>query len=263
MVKGENAMKIHILGAHSTESHTAGCTCFLIDDVLAVDAGALTSTLSFAEEQNLKAVLLTHRHYDHTKDIPILGMNFTLHEKTLDIYSTTSVYEALAAHLLNNTLYPNYFERPTGKPTVRFHVIEPGRTETIAGYSVLPVAVNHAVPTVGFQITSTDGKKVFITSDTGPGLAEVWRQVSPELLIIELSLLNKYDAFARESGHLTPALLLKELESFREIKNYLPEIIAVHMNPLEERDIKAEISLVEKILKTKIRFGKKGMKISL
>jgi ribonuclease BN (tRNA processing enzyme) len=256
-------MKIRVLGAHNIESDKTGFASFLIDDVLAVDAGALTSSLSFDEQRKLKAVLLTHQHHDHARDVPSLGMNFYLLKNTIEIYSTRPVYEALSAHLLNNVIYPNFMEKPPEKPAIRFNIIEPGKTGIIAGYEILPVSVNHAVPTVGYQITSTDGKIIFITSDTGPDLADCWRQVSPHLLFIELTLLNKDEKFAHQSGHLTPALLQQELISFREIKGYLPKVVLTHLNPLDEKDIKAEISVVEKALNTKITFGREGMKINI
>jgi len=256
-------MEIQILGAHNIESRDTRCISLLIDDVLAIDAGTLTSSLSFAAQQKLRAVLLTHQHYDHIRDIPVLGMNFYLHENTIDIYSTLPVREALSAHLLNDNLYPNFMEKPPEKPAIRFNMVEPGRTESIAGYTVLPVTVNHAVPTVGYQVASADGKKVFYTSDTGPGLDECWRQVSPDLLIIEVTALNKYDHFARESGHLNPAMLQPELESFRKLKGYLPQVVTVHMNPLDEKGIAEEIAVVDRALNTKIRLGHEGMHIEL
>ena len=36
------------------------------------------------------------------------------------------------------------------------------------------------------------------------------------------------------TGHLTPELLKQELVTFRELKGYLPEVVAVHMNPAFE-----------------------------
>jgi ribonuclease BN (tRNA processing enzyme) len=256
-------MKIRILGAHNIETSAAGLVSILIDDVLAVDAGAITVNLSAEQQLNLKAVLLTHQHFDHIRDIPGLGMTYYLSNRVISVFTTFSVYEALQAHVLNDILYPNYIKRPPEKPVFRFNIVEAGRTEVIAGYTVTPVRVNHAAPTVGFQISSGNGKKVFITSDTGPDLDDCWRQVSPDLLIIEVTMVNKNQEFAFQTGHLTPALLQKELESFQRIKGYLPQIILVHMNPMAEKDIKAEIAVVEKTLHTKIRFGYEGMKISL
>jgi ribonuclease BN (tRNA processing enzyme) len=256
-------MKIRILGAHHTESAQTGFTSFLIDDILAVDAGALTSRLSFEEQQKLKGVLLTHQHYDHIRDIPALGMNFFLHHSCIDIYSTQIVYQVLSTHLLNDVLYPDYFKKPPEKPAIKFNTLAAGREETVAGYTVLPVKVNHAVPTVGYQITSAGGKKVFITSDTGPGLADCWKQVTPDLLIIETTMLNKYEDSARMTGHLTPELLRQEIISFKEIKGYLPQIIIKHINPLDEKEIRAEIETVSKSLGVSMLPAYEGMRINL
>ena len=256
-------MRIEILGAHNTESKNTRCMSLLIDGVLALDAGALATGLSFTAQRKLKTVLLTHQHYDHIRDVPALGMNFLLFEKTLEVCSTQSVYEALTSHLLNTTLYPNFLERPAGKPSMRFRRLEPGKEARIAGYRVLPVPVNHSVPTTGYEVTSTDGKKVFYTSDTGPGLAEAWKLVKPDLLIIEVTAPNKYTDFAREAGHLTPELLWQELESFRELKGYLPRVVTVHMNPLDEKATAAEITAVARAMKADIRPGGEGMRLEL
>jgi len=256
-------MHIQILGAHNLESKDTRHVSLLIDDVLAIEAGALTSSLPFSAQQKLQAILLTHQHYDHIRDIPAIGMNFSLHEATIEVYSTQAVYDALTATLLNGELYPNFMERPPEKPTIKFKLVAPNRTEQIGGYSVLAVPVNHNVPTVGYQITSADGKAVFYTSDTGPGLDDCWQQVSPELLITEVTAPNRYEEFALRSGHFTPGLLRQELERFRELKGYLPQVVLVHMNPLEEKKIEAEIAVVAKSLNAQIRLGYEGMRITL
>lgn len=256
-------MKIYILGGHNIETNNTGCLSILIDDVLAVDAGALTGKLSLKEQQNLKAVLLTHQHYDHVKDIPMLGMNLFLQGKTTEMYTTQHVYDILKAQLSNITLYPDFTEFPPGKPVLHFNAVEHGRTENIAGYGILPVKVNHSVPTVGYQVTSPDGKKVFITSDTGPGLEECWQQVSPDILFIEATFPNKDEEFTLQAGHLTPALVQKELESFLKIKAYLPQVIFTHTNPLLAKIIKVETNKVEQALDIKIRIAHEGMQINI
>jgi phosphoribosyl 1,2-cyclic phosphodiesterase len=256
-------MNIEILGAHNIESKTTGCISLLIDGILAIDAGSLASGLSLAAQQKLRAVLLTHQHYDHIRDIPALGINYYLQESTIDIYATRQVLEVISTNLLNDIIYPSYTEKPPEKPAVRFNTVIPGQATTVAGYAVLPLPVNHAVPTIGYQVTATDGKKVFYTSDTGPELTDTWQKVSPDLLITEVTGPDRYIDFARKSGHLTPALLQKELETFREINGYLPQTVLVHMNPFDESEIKEEISRVKASLQTEILLGYEGMGIEI
>ena len=256
-------MDITILGAHNTESENTGLISLLIDDVLAIDAGSLTSSLSFAAQQKLKAILLTHQHYDHIRDIPAIAINYHLREKTLEIYSTKYVYDSLTAHLLNDVVYPNFMEKPPENPTIKFNILEPSEIASILSYSVLPVRVNHSKFTVGYEITSADGKTMFYTSDTGLGLTEVWRQVSPQLLIIETTASNQFEGSAREGGHLTPSLLEKELQSLQNIHGYLPEVVLVHMTPTDEETIKKEISEVAQTLGASIQPGYEGMQIHI
>jgi len=256
-------MNIQVLGAHNCESRNSKFISLLIDDVLAIDAGGLTSSLSFEAQQKLKAILLTHHHYDHVRDVPTIGMNFYLSGTTINVYATQSVYDALTTHLLNDKLYPNFLKQPQGKPAIKFTIIEPGKLEQIEGYSVLATPVNHSEPTVGYQVTSPDGKAVFYTSDTGPGLTDCWQKVSPQLLIIEVTLTNRYEEYAKESGHLTPALLEQELASFHGLKGYLPQVVLVHMNPNLEKEIAAEVAAVARALNNPITLAYEGMQLHL
>ena len=256
-------MNIQVLGAHNCESQSSKLVSLLIDDTLAIDAGGLTSSLSFPAQQKLKAILLTHQHYDHIRDIPAIAMNFFLRETTINIYSILPVYNALATHLLSGEFYPNFLERPEGNPTIKFTIIAPHKTEHIEGYSILATEVNHPIPTVGYQVTSPDGKIVFYTGDTGPGLAGCWEYVSPQLLIIEVTVPDRYEEFARKTGHLTPSLLKQELISFRELKGYLPRVVVVHMDPRFEKEIEAEITVVAEALDNSINLAYEGMQLHL
>ena len=256
-------MNIQVLGAHNCESQKTKLTSLLIDNTVAIDAGGLTSSLSFPAQQKLRAILLTHQHYDHIRDIPAIAMNFFLHQATINIYSTQPVYDVISAHLLNGKLYPKFLERPEENPAVKFTIMEPHKIEQIEGYSVLAVPVNHSDLTIGYQVTSPDGKSVFYTGDTGPGPANCWEYISPHLLITEVTTPNRYEEFAKESGHLTPNLLKQELANFQELNNYLPRVIVVHINPILEKELEAEIAAVTQDLNNPITLAYEGMQFHL
>jgi ribonuclease BN (tRNA processing enzyme) len=256
-------MNIRFLGAHNCESESTKLISLLVDDILAIDAGALTSGLSFEAQQKIRAILLTHHHYDHIRDIPAIAMNLFLRNKTINIYSIPPVYEALTNHLLNDELYTNFLQKPEPNPTVRFTVIESGKLLQIEGYSILAVPVNHSIPTVGYQVASPDGKVIFYASDTGPGLAECWQHVSPQLLIIEVTAPDKYKDWAASSGHLAPSLLKQELQSFGEVNGYLPQVVVVHMSPHLEKELEVEIAAVAEALGGSITLAYEGMELKL
>jgi ribonuclease BN (tRNA processing enzyme) len=267
----EKEMNILILGAHNRESLTARCTSFLIDGKLAVDAGGLSDGLTIAEQLSIKGILLSHIHYDHTRDIPNISMTFSSeislfkHKVQLNIFTSEAVKEAILKHYMNGVIYGNFTERPAESPAVKINVIQPGKRADVAGYSVLPLTVDHrGVPTTAFEITDATGTTIFFTADTGPGLAEIWRQIGkPKLIISELTLDNSRADVAPRQGHLTPELLKKELISFREIKGYIPRVVLVHMNPELESNIRAETAQVAKELGASIEAGYEGLRLEI
>ncbi|MFC1934912.1 MBL fold metallo-hydrolase [Chloroflexota bacterium] len=256
-------MRIQILGAHNCEAEKTKLPGLLIDNILAIDAGSLTSSLSLSEQLELQAILLTHHHYDHIRDIPTIAMNAFLHETTINVYSTQTVYDALSNYLLNDELYPNFLKKPEVDPAIKFTLMSPHHNQQIADYEILTVQVIHSTSAVGYQITAADGKTLFYTGDTGPGLAECWRQISPDLIIIEVTAPNRYEEFARAKGHLTPNLLGEELGSFQGINSYIPQVITVHMNPRQENEIETEIAAMAKATNYPVRPGHEGMLIHL
>ena len=255
-------MQIKILGAHATETASTKTMSLLVDDIIALDAGSLSSSLTLEEQLRLKAVLLTHQHYDHTKDIPMVAMNF-VYRGTLPIYATKRVQDILSSHLLDGAIYPSFLEWPEKQPAAKFVALRPDEALTIEGYNILPVPVCHSVESLGFRVTSPEGKTLFYTGDTGPGLTQSWNKVTPDLLITEVSLSDKMEEWARKSGHLTPRLLQGELEDFRRVKGHIPHTVLVHLNGFLEDDIALEIDRVAKSLGAEISLGREGMKIDL
>jgi hypothetical protein len=60
-------VKLEILGPHGGELFGCKSTCFLLDDVFALDAGALTSSLDMERLLRIDDILLTHSHFDPSK----------------------------------------------------------------------------------------------------------------------------------------------------------------------------------------------------
>jgi len=259
-------MNIRFLGAHNSESKDVRPACVLIDNFLAIDAGGLVSGLSFSEQLAIEALLITHHHYDHIKDIPMMGMNFYVKKSRINIYSIPQVQEVLA-YLFEypGKFYTNFLNHPPENPTINFTAIEPLLPFSIKQYQILAVPMKHSVPSVGYQISTPQGKNLFYSGDTGNGLGDIWQHISPDLLIIEVTAADGFLKSAKEANHLTPGLLKEELISFRKIKGYLPKVITMHMFPQspEKELIEEELKRVAFELNADITPGYEGMQISL
>lgn len=258
-------MKVRFLGTHNVETASTAMSCVLVDDTLALDAGSLTRSLSLEQMQELTAVLLSHGHFDHVRDIPSLGMNLYLNGGSLDLYGNNGTRENLEYCLINGTMYSRFLEKPAEAPTFRYHLVEPGSSFKVGSYEVLTVATPHSVPSQGYQITADSGRRLFYTGDTGPGLSRCFEQVDPNLIIVELTAPTRFTEFfaSAEGQHLTPELLRRELEDFRKMKGYLPEVACIHMSPSVESEIEREIKEVAAEMNARIYLAGEGMELAV
>jgi phosphoribosyl 1,2-cyclic phosphodiesterase len=257
-------VEIQILGAHQLESKGTRLTSLLIDGTLAIDAGGLTSALSLPEQEKIKTVLLTHHHFDHSRDLVTLAANTGYRQEQLVVYGLRYTLDILTTCLLDGKMYINFLEYPSKhKPTVVLEAIEPYGRKAVAGYDVLALPAEHSLPTVGYQITSSDGKSLFYTSDTTVGISDCWQHVSPQLLIAEVAGPNKYGDWLKKAGHLCAGFLREELIQFRQLKGYLPRVIVIHIGNPYEQEIKEEVARVAQELEADISLGYEDMKVTL
>jgi 3',5'-cyclic-nucleotide phosphodiesterase len=241
-------MHLRVLGCHGGESATHRTTCFVIDDVLALDAGALTRGLSVPAQAKIEAVVLSHVHLDHIKDLALIADNIIgVRTSPLDIYCTAATAEPLEKHFFNNLIWPDFTQipnpaDPNGGPTVRINRIESGDTFTIGRYRIRTVAVSHPVDCQSIWVTTERGTLVF-SGDTGP-TDNLWKEVNAcddlRAFIYEVSFPNEMAELAEVSGHLTPEMMAKELEKYDPITD--APVLLYHMKPGFTDELKAQVA---------------------
>jgi ribonuclease BN (tRNA processing enzyme) len=225
-------------------------TSFLIDGQVAVDAGAITRALTIAEQRQVRHVLITHTHMDHTNSLPFLIENsFGSSDQPVSIFCTKRVLAGVRRHLFNNDTWPDFTRIPNHMyPSVKFEEIVVETPFTIDGLpsgplEVTAVEVNHIVPTTGLLLRQGNSSVIF-TSDTGP-TSRIW-DVANETddlaaIITEVSFPNRMQDIADVSLHLTPNTLRAELEKLeREVPVYL-----YHFKPPYIEELREELAVAK------------------
>jgi len=225
-------MRVRALGVSGGEVPGRGLTSFLVDERLALDAGHLTGSLALDAQCALDAILLSHAHLDHVKDVAFLADNLAgRRERPLLVAGVRPVLDALRAHLLNDVIWPDFTRLPSADaPILRLVPLPDGAPATIAGYTVRAVPVDHLAPAVGYLV-SRDGRTLVWSGDTGPTEA-LWKSVAAErgvgAVILEVSFPDRMREIARASGHHTPATFRAELDKIghRNVPVYVTHVKA-------------------------------------
>lgn len=255
-------MRVKVLGAHMFESSRTKLSCVVVDGVLAVDAGSLTSGLTFKEQGAIQSIILTHGHYDHIRDVPAFALRHQ--HRTTDVYTTAATLGILTSHFINGQVYPDFTTYPSpDKPALKLHAIEPLKPFSIGEYRITAVQVPHAVPSVGYEVADASGGSLFFSGDTGPGLGSCWEHINPQLVIIDMAFSNRSAEIAPRPGHLCPSLFARELADFREQKGYLPRVVMTHLNPEIEAEVAEEARALARDMQADIALAREGMLLEL
>ncbi len=236
-------MRLRVLGCSGGELPRHRTTCFLVDGKLAVDAGALTGTLSLEELLRLDDIVLTHSHFDHVKDVPLLAdLLVGMRRRPVRVHASPACVRALRESVFNGRLWPDFTRIPDRRrPVVELVPFDLRRPFRAGGYRFRPVPVSHPVEAVGFTVS--DGRvTIGISGDTGP-TDEFWRAVNacPRLsaLLVELSFPSSLQWLADLSGHLTPRTLRGELQKLD--RNGFP-VLLYHYKPAHLAELRRELA---------------------
>ncbi|MEP7341866.1 MAG: MBL fold metallo-hydrolase [Acidobacteriota bacterium] len=217
-------------------------TSYLINDTLAIDAGALAIGLSPEEQLRIRSIVITHAHLDHILSLPLyLTDMFDELREPVNVYATESDFDAVKRHLLTDRVWIT-LETMKNSHTdlIAYHPVKTGESFFAEGLKITPIPVTHTILTHGLIIEDERSALLF-TSDTG-ATERIWQLAQEHnnlrAIFIDLSFPNRLTDLARVSGHHSPATLLAELP---KIKSDVP-IFAVHLKAAYRDQVEAEIA---------------------
>lgn len=239
-------MKVRVLGCSGAIAKECRTTSFLVDDDVLIDAGTGVGDLSLEEMRRIDQVFLTHSHLDHVAALPLMVDAIAAQRKgPLQIHALAGTIAALKTHIFNDIIWPDFTQLPAPtSPFIRFHPIEVGQTLLFGSKQIEVLPATHTVPAVGYAVTANQASWVF-TGDTERNPA-FWRRINQmqvKMLVIETAFSRREGALAQRSGHLSPDVLVSELEQLAPEQNF--PIYITHTKPAETEQIMSEIRNIE------------------
>ena len=154
------------------------CSALLENDdtAILIDCGPdFRAQMLRADVARLDALVITHKHYDHTAGIDDLRPFAS--QKTFPIYAnedTAQQIRSMFPYCFGEVKYP-------GVPNIELHSIEDMQPFTIGSVEVEPIRVFHAaLPIVGYRF----GKLAYITDMSSIELSELDKLKGVEVLVI-------------------------------------------------------------------------------
>ncbi len=213
-------MKLIILGMNGPWPESRGATSgYLLeagDSLLQFDlgSGVLAALTALTAPESLNALFLSHWHFDHAADVPVLMYRLQACGKTLPVYGPADPSSPL-------------YQLVNAVPCFSFTEIAAGQTLSVGGSEITVTAARHPVPAVGFRV-SCGGRTFGYTGDTNtlPSLAEDYRGCT---LLLADGLFPK-NAWAENKPHLS-AELAARLAADADAES----LVITHLNPLFPR----------------------------
>jgi len=250
-------MDLKIVGCHGGETPRHRTSAFVVDDILAIDAGSLTSGMEVKAQCMLEAVLVSHAHLDHIRDLATIADNRAQNScKPLIVAGTKATIAILKKHFFNGLLWPDFTQIPSAaRPTIRYLVLRPEKVTQIAGYTVRAIMVTHTIECCAFVVEGNNGA-IGYSGDTGP-TDRLWKVLGEtknlRALLMEVSFPNSEQRLAIASGHHTPQTLLPDLQKYKNPKD-LPTLL-YHIKPVFQAEVEKECARLKGVNLTVLGLG--------
>ena len=204
---------------------------FIINETVAIDAGAIGLISPPEHQKRIRHVVLTHSHIDHIASLPLFLDNvYDPNTDCVSVYAGKDLQECLQRDVFNDRLWPDLVRMSDGgTPFVSFKTLFDRQPICVSDLRITPVEVDHVVPCFGFVIED-QSSAVAIVTDTGP-TEQIWQAAntieSLKAVFLEASFPNSFSWLAEKSKHLTSQQFGVEVAKLsRDVA-----VIAIHLKP--------------------------------
>ena len=251
-------MRLTVVGCHGGETPKHRTSAFVLDGKLALDAGSLTSGLDLRAQAALEAVVVSHAHLDHIRDLATIADNrCQLGCPPLQVAGTRGTLATLKKHFFNNKLWPDFSVIPSReRPTVVWVELPMEKTVVVGRWRVRAIPVSHTIEAAALIVSGAHGSVAY-SGDTGP-TARLWEVLAHEVpdlraLLMEVSFPDREQQVATLSGHHTPRSLALDLRKLEAPKD-LPTLL-FHIKPFFQREVERECAKLRGLNLTVLRLG--------
>ena len=235
-------MRVELLAAGPAGVGHALST-FLIDGVLALDAGALGWALPPESLARIRHVLLTHSHIDHIAGLPVfLDIVYGMTDSPPMVYGLEATLDCLKRDLFNDRLMPDFVAlSKLLPPFLTLCPIPETGSFAVGDYTVTAFPLVHTVPTVAYLVDDgTDA--IALVTDTAPVpqvIDAIGTHSRLRTVYLEASFPDAMQPLARVSKHLTASEHL-------HLAARLPqgvEVVPVHVKPRFAAEVWRELGV--------------------
>jgi len=200
-------MRIELLPSSIPPTDSQFLVTYLVNDELAIDAGALGLMADLGRQDRIRQVFITHEHLDHIATLPIFLENvYQPGPGCVELLASQDVLDFLHDDVFNGRVWPDFFA--LSRPEDRFltaTALEPLEPVVRSGLTITPVPMSHGVETLGLIVD--DGERIVaFPSDTGP-TSLLWRRLAADdrvaAVFLEVSFPRRLAALAELTGHLS------------------------------------------------------------
>ena len=215
-------MKLHMLGVNGPFPESNGATSgYLLESGSSLfqfdlGSGVLSRLTALTAPESLTALFLSHWHFDHVADVPVLMYRLEAMKQVLPVYAPEDPDSAL-------------FRVVSAASCFDLRILKPCDCLNISETEITVTAARHPVPAIGFRV-AFGGKQFGYTGDTNtlPSLARDFRGC--DLLLADG--LFPASVWTEEKPHLSAELAGRLAEEAGAGK-----LVITHLNPVYPPDV--------------------------